>query len=429
VKKNHFILLILVFQFGFINAQSPDTMFVNLEHVMKLAGVNSLQIQEFEKKYELSVAEHKKTREWLLPEIYAGINSHQLSGTTINSDGRFFTDVKQNYIWYGGGAKLIWDFGEGIFRSKEQDYLSKAALHRSKVARNQEILRSIQLFYQLQSSQVKSLTLQILIDKSENITAQIEAQVKSGFLNKTEILMAKSNHNQLRIELFHVQKQLKTNRALLAEQLDIDQEIILKTGDLMIPFNLLGDSISYEINNYEQRPEYRLVKEEILALKMGRKAHTLGHLLPVFQLDAYLINFGASFSTTDPTNAVVGGLMWRIPIGKLIYAGDKKTYDAKIQIKEIQLDQITHQIDREISSLKSELLLSKQQLQLAEQSLEYSREALQLSTVRQKARTAQPLEVFQAQQYYIKAQNSFIEAVRDYNTAQFMLFVALGNDL
>jgi outer membrane protein TolC len=69
------------------------------------------------------------------------------------------------------------------------------------------------------------------------------------------------------------------------------------------------------------------------------------------------------------------------------------------------------------------------QLKLAEEGARFAEQALEQSTERQKLGTAQPFEVFQAQETYVRAMLSYLDVVNNYNKAQYSLYVALGNDL
>jgi outer membrane protein TolC len=73
--------------------------------------------------------------------------------------------------------------------------------------------------------------------------------------------------------------------------------------------------------------------------------------------------------------------------------------------------------------------IANEQIIIAKEAVQSASEALYQSTERQKLGTAKPFEVFQVQQYYLQAQVDYINAVSEYNKAQYSLFVASGNNL
>ncbi len=74
-------------------AQQQDRAYINLESLLQTAGANNLTIEQYQNEEQLSVADLAKAREWWLPEIYAGLETHQLWGAAMNADGGFFLDV------------------------------------------------------------------------------------------------------------------------------------------------------------------------------------------------------------------------------------------------------------------------------------------------------------------------------------------------
>ncbi len=66
---------------------------------------------------------------------------------------------------------------------------------------------------------------------------------------------------------------------------------------------------------------------------------------------------------------------------------------------------------------------------IAKQALQSATEGLNQSIGRQKLGTAKPFEVFQSQQFYLQAQVDYINALTNYNKAQYALYVATGNNL
>jgi len=72
---------------------------------------------------------------------------------------------------------------------------------------------------------------------------------------------------------------------------------------------------------------------------------------------------------------------------------------------------------------------AESQMKIAQESVGFSREALHQSILRQKEGTARPYEVFQAQEYNLKAEQDLIRAICQFNKFQYNLSIAIGNDL
>ncbi|MCK5281704.1 MAG: TolC family protein, partial [Cyclobacteriaceae bacterium] len=89
LKKYGWSSLTLAFLFLLptFKVQSQEIQPINLETVLKLGGANNLTIQEYKQRQELALANLSKTKEWWLPNVYAGIQTNQLWGASMNSDG------------------------------------------------------------------------------------------------------------------------------------------------------------------------------------------------------------------------------------------------------------------------------------------------------------------------------------------------------
>lgn len=415
-------------------AQEGDKTYpVTLETVLQLAGTNSLKIKEFQAIHEMAIAEHKAAQEWWLPTVYFGVMMHKLNGAAMNTDEQIFTDVDRQNFWGGVGANLEWDLGEGIYRALATKQKSLAAQYKTQADRNKAMLEVIEAYLELQGEQVKHVALEQLTKKSQQIVDQVKLQVEIGSEYKSQLYLAQSNHNHTEIALKQSFIDLHKKSARLVNLLNLENDITLVVADsVLAPIELVKDSINLtESRNtaYSKRPEVLGLERSLQSAIYGKKTATTALLLPSIRLGTYNAYFGEPFSPLYNTWELNMAVLWDIPLGHLFYGGKKKQYNARIALNEIQLEQVKNQVDNELSDASMQVKISKQQLELAQESLKLSKEALDQSMERQKVRTAKPYEVFQAQEYYLRGQVDYIDAIRNYNQAQYKLHVALGNNL
>ena len=67
-------------------------------------------------------------------------------------------------------------------------------------------------------------------------------------------------------------------------------------------------------------------------------------------------------------------------------------------------------------------------MKISDEALQVAAQAMLQSIERQMMGTAQPFEVFQAQEYYLQAKLDYILAVTSFNKAQYSMYIALGNN-
>ncbi|MFT5071905.1 MAG: outer membrane protein TolC [Chitinophagales bacterium] len=437
-----FVLFLIIANTNQLTAQ--NTVPINLEKVLEWGGADNLTIKEYKERQKLSMAELAKAKEWWLPEFYAGIQTQQLWGAAMNADGRFFLDVNRQNLWGGLGLNANWDFADGIYNAKSANLRSQASQYVTQAERNQQLLKIIDAYYNLMTAQLNYDAYQKLLVQSDSIIQQIQIQVEGGLRYESELLLAKSNKNHLKVEMLNAKKAYHNASASLKKLLNIEQNVkLVSVDESLLPLDFTAELEAVEDSVYLNRPEIKANELQFQALEAERKKYTTALLIPELNIGTYASLFGringnvspmtpAQYPETRqlyPTQALNVSLMWDIPLGALTYQGDKKSFDSKIRLNEIEADQINVQVNEEIANANSDLQLGKEQIETAKEGLDFTTEALNQSIERQKLGTAIPFEVFQAQQFFLQAQLDYLKSISAYNKAQYGLKVAKGEDL
>ncbi|MBE0434663.1 MAG: TolC family protein [Methylomicrobium sp.] len=429
-RINNFIatLAALLFCLALPPAQAEETFQVDLETVLKLAGANNLTIEEYRLKYRQAMAEQIKTKEWWLPTLHTGVSTHYLTGAAMNADGQIFTGVDRNNVWAGIGINAQLDFNQGVFGMLAARQRSEAAFHFSIAEKNQVLLETVNTYFDLQTEQLKYTFLQALVDQSDTLARQLDLQTGAGLRYQSESLQAQSNTGHLKIALLQSRADWRQKSALLANLLNLDAGIRLVSADTsLVPLTLVvpeTDSVGYA-----NRPEFKGMNAELNALQTARKTANEGLLLPTLTVGTRNGIFGAYDGPTRNTTDVNASLLWKIPLGRFTYQGDLKQWDSKISLQRNKLAQFKNRYRQEIDSTKARLAAAGEQLTVGKQALQLSAEALNQSLEREKMGTVKPFEVFQSQQFYLQAQIDYLQAIAEFNKAQFTLKVAQGETL
>ncbi|MEX0812020.1 MAG: TolC family protein [Chitinophagales bacterium] len=426
-------------------ATAQDTIPINLETVLKLGGANNLTIQEFKQRQELAAADLSKAKEWWLPDLHAGVQTHQLWGAAMNADGGFFLDVNRDNLWAGLGLDASLDFANGIYKKKAAQLKVSAAEYRTQSERNQALLESIEAYYDFMSAQLYFQAYDQLVEQADTIAQQIGIQVESGIAYESESLLSKSNVNHLKVQMLNAKAEYNRKSARLVKLLNLKPGIKLVSIDTAVsPLNLENGISTVDFDSsYQNRPEIKALEFEEQSLLMEKKTTTTGLLIPELRLNTFGTYFGGlsddvramdpiqnpETNQLYPTGAVNLSLMWQVPLGRLFYGGDLKQYNARIGIQQTKIERQKAEINEEILAAKASISAAQEQMEIAFEGNQFAEEALKQSIQRQKLGTARPFEILQAQEVYIKARLDYIKAVADYNKAQYSYYVALGNDL
>ena len=427
------LIALLMLLFANIKILSQNKIYpINLETVLELSGAKNLTIKEYNLRYQESLADKTKADEWWLPSIYFGATSHYLNGAAMNTDGSILHPLERNNLWAGLGLFIDWDLSKGIFSTLAAEQRAEALQYRSQAQRNEQILKAVEAYFDLQVEQMKFSAIQQLVLQADSLARQIRIQVDTGLRYQSEYLLAQSNYSHLKISLFQTKADWKKKSAELRNILNLEVDALLLSSDsVLVPIHLDENYLDTlaQSSFYQNRPEYLDLQSGLYSLHTQRKTVTAGVFIPSLQIGTDDGIFGKVQSPYYNTYRLNAALVWQIPLGRFTYEGDLKQFDAKILIQQNELEQFKNQALQELTQTDAQLEASKEQMKLAEEALKLAAEALSQSIERQKLGTAFPFEVFQAQQFYLQAQFDYLNSVSDYNKAQFAVKVALGETL
>lgn len=432
------ILFIALFS-STAQSQEETVLSINLEEVLKMAGANNLTIQEYQIRQSVASAELDQAKEWWLPSVYGGFQTHQLNGAAMNSNGAYFLDVQRNSLWVGLGAAVNLDFATGIHTKRASEYQLQATSLLTEVQKNKVIIQSIDAYYDLVTAQSNFSAYQVLVDQSDTIIAQIEIKVLAGILFESQLLLAKSNKNHLRVEMLNAELDFNKASSRLQLLLNIQPGVKLVNGEeALLPLDFSIELIDPADSSFKNRPEIQANELEILALREKLLIETKGLWAPELSIGANGSYFGRLYgqvtpadplsfpnpSQLYPTASFNTSLIWDIPLGSWTHKGNKKKYLGMIQLKELEAMQFKAKINDEVRLATLQIQSGQIQIEIAKEGLELTTLALSQSMARQTQRTSKPFEVFQAQQFYLQAQIDYLKAVSEYNKAQYSLKVA-----
>lgn len=420
--------LFILFNGDLLAQPDKNTMPIDLETVLKLSGTDNLRIAEIKAKYELAKAKQLSSKEWFLPTVSPGLLLMGYDGNAQLIDGAFI-DINTNSFWGGFGVSANWDLGENVYNYLASKQELESAGFANQVIQNEATLDAVTLFFNLGAAQSKVAALDLVMVKAEDIVRQIELLVINGSRYKSDVLLAKANLNHIKIEISRAKEKVRTNSNELLKVLNIKDQVLLLIGDsILVPVDLVDTSSANLNTAYEKRPEVHFSKSNLEALTIRRKATTTGLLLPNISFGLNDGLYGPYFNPLANRFSYYFGAKWDIPLVALFYGGDKKQFDVKIGIEDIKLEGVKNTIRQEVMDAQAKVEGANEQMRLAQASTKYARDALDQCMKRQELGIGLPLEVFQAQEQLLKANIDLINSISRYNKAQYILYVALGNN-
>ncbi|KKN07812.1 hypothetical protein LCGC14_1063160 [marine sediment metagenome] len=395
INKTIILVVILLAGFSGLAKAQDKTQAVNLETVLKLGGANNLTIQEYKQRQKLALANLAKAKEWWLPDIFAGTTIHQLWGNAMNTDGKIFTNLDRQSFWGGTGLNATWDFGDGIFKAKAAKLKARASVYQTQAEQNKALLNIIETYYDFLEAQLEYKAYEQLVAEAEDLASQIATQVEAGLRFESELLLAKSNSNHMRVEMLNARIQYYNMSAKLVKLLNLEPVMkLVGTETVLAPLELTStQSMDGPFDSaYQSRPELKSMELMLQSLYEEKKTTTIGLWLPALTASTEGSYFGALFNPLDETAEINGALLWKIPLGRLTSGGELKQHNARIALQKIQMKQARAQVNEEVISAREQILAAKEQIKVALEGSQLGEQALKQSIQRQQLGQFVPLK-------------------------------------
>ena len=406
--KRLFFIVIFCSAFA-LNAQ--DTLYLSHNKMLQMTLSQNLQIQSNELKFRLAKTSFYKSIGQTFPTLGMGMNRYELSGFTQSTTGEF-VDVEKDNEWSGKSFRLSWDLSKLLFNSLAEKKNVKAAFFNKETNNIDEQIRIFETYYQLVASQEKEKAITSFTQKNEEIVEQLRLQVSAGLRLQSELLLAQSNLNNLKIKLLRQEQNTKELSEQLLASLNVEGNMILKTDCDFYTNNTtdINDfNLEEKLNN---RFELQQLRGEVSASKWQKKRELYGLLLPQ-------ISFGINDGLLGPINQDAFGdqnimttsLQWNIPLGSIFPAGNYKSKNYLYKMKSLEKQQVENDLKAEMNSLLAAFNSANEQYKLSKQSVEFSKLAYEQSLQRQELGTASQLELFHAEKEYLNAKLIYINAI------------------
>ena len=404
-------VLFIAFLCSVFALQAQDTLVLSHNKILEMTLSQNLEIQRNELNYKLAKASFYKNIGKAFPSLGMGVKRYELNGYTQSTTGEF-VDVEKDNEWSGKSFRLSWNLSELLFNSIAQKQDVKATFYNKEANNIDEKIKIFQGYCQLAASKEKGKAISSFIQKNKEIVSQVSLQVATGLRLQSELLLAQSNLNNLKIKLLQQEQNTKELSQNLLALLNVKGNYFIKMDyDFYANDNTeINDSnLEEKLNN---RFELQQLRNEVSVSKWGKRRELYGLLLPQ-------ISFGMNDGLLGPItqdafgnqNILTTSLQWHIPLGSVIPAGNYKSKNYLYKIKLLEKEQIENDLKAEMNSLIAASNSANEQYKLAKESAKFAKLAYEQSLQRQDLGTASQLELFHAEKEYLNAKLIYIEAI------------------
>jgi len=435
---------------------------IDLASALRLAGVQNPEILLAVEQVREAVAARQLAAAQFLPTLNAGTSFDAHTGPLQRSTG-VITEVNRSSLNAGMGTGAVGagtvpipglvlsgNVSEGIFAVLVSKQVVRQREFASLAARNDVLLRvAVGYMELLRAEGRRAIALQTR-DQAREVARITAAYAKTGQGKQADADRAATELEKRDDEFLQAESQVLLASARLAQLLDLEPSIRLRALDgWVVPAPLVPDPIPlHELIALAltQRPELserRAAIREALLLLRGAKllpfspTVTLGYsdstfgggsnlaAMGILQPDGTILRqprFG-SFADRQDFDAVVYWSLRNLGIGNMALI---RLAQSKVRSDNLRLIEVLDRVRTEVAIAYAQTHARYAQIATEERAVRTGKAGFDEDLNRTRNLVGLPIEVLDSLRLLATSRNAYLDAIIDYNEAQFALYVALG---
>ncbi len=424
----------------------PDAVPMNLPTVLAAVGGQHPVVGMARWRVREAYAELKRARVMWLPSIRSGMHYHRHDGNYQASNGDI-VDVNRNSFLYGLGVGATgagtmqqpgivaeFHFADAIFQPKIAERTASARGHAAGAALNEQLLEAAVAYTELLGAHQDVA----VVAASRDRTAEL-AKLTDDFAEAGQGLRADAD--RLRTELALVNNRLlgaQQTAAVAAAQL---AEAISYNGyDSIVPMDVVLvplDLVSAEMERgaligtgLAMRPELKesqaLVAAACEAYRREKIAPFVPSVLLGFSTGGFGGGLGSELDDVETRYDFDAVMAWQVRNLGFGEQAARSEQSARVQQAKFERIRVMDRIAREIAEGHAGVLYRRQQIETTREAIRAAEQSHQRNLKRIRDGEGLPLEVLQSVQALETAHRAHLQAIVDYNRAQFHLQWAQG---
>jgi outer membrane protein TolC len=440
---------------------APSAAPIDLPSALRLAGIQNPEILLSEQTVEEAVALRQLAAAQLLPSLNAGTSIDLHTGPLLRSNGQII-DENRGSLYLGAGAGpvgagtvpvpgIVWSgnasaviYANLVARQRvvQQQYFAQAV-------RNDVLLRVSGAYLELLRANGKvAIARKNIADATEVARVTKDwAELKAG--RKADAERAATDLELRKTDLLEAEAQAAIASARLAELLNLDPAIQLHPTDLVVPRPLVADGAPLPqllAIALTQRPELgerqAAIRAALLELEgarvlpfspnilLGYSAGTFGGgsnrgAEGILQPDGTVLqqNRFGNFGDRQDFDAVVYWSLRNLGVGNLALIRLAKS---NLRTSELRRIEVLDRIGAEVAAAYARSRARFAQIATNERAVELSTDGFQQELDRTRNFQGIPIETIDIMRLLGRSRYAYLDAIIDFNRAQFDLYVALG---
>jgi outer membrane protein TolC len=435
---------------------------IDLASALQLAGVQNPEILLARERVTEAVALRQLAAAQILPTLNAGTNFDAHTGPLQTSAG-IIQKVNRDSLYLGLGANavgagtvnipgLVWNgnLSQTLFDVLVARQVVRGRQFANLAVRNDVLLRVAQAYLELLRAEGhRAIAIQVRAEGGE------VARVTTNYANRGEGRVADADraateYQQRNAEVIDAENEILLASARLAELLDLDPSDRLYPIDgWVVPAPLVPEPIPLPeliAIALTQRPELRerqaAIRAAFLALRGAKLLPfspnlLLGYSAGTFGGGSNLASEGIvqpngtiltqprfdSFAAREDFDVVLYWSLKNLGVGNLAQI---RLARSNLRSNQLQQVQVLDRVRTEVAEAYARTHARFAQIDTAERGVKSSQSAFKEDLLRTRNLEGLPIEVLDSLRLLARSRKTYLDAIVDYNRAQFELYVALG---
>jgi outer membrane protein TolC len=435
---------------------------IDLASALQLAGVQNPEILLARERVTEAVALHQLAAAQTLPTINAGTNFNAHTGPLLTSAG-IVQKVNRDSLYLGLGAYavgagtvtipgVVWNgnLSQTLFGALVTRQVIRERRFASLAVRNEVLLRVANSYLELLRAQGHRAVSIKTRDEAREVARITANYVTTGEGRKADADRAATEFEQRNAEVLEAENEMLLASARLAELLDLDPSVRLQAIDgWVVPAPIVPDPIPLAeliAIALTQRPELgerqAAIQAALLELRGARLLPfspnlLLGYSAGTFGGGSNLASEGIvqvngtilkqprfdSFAAREDFDVVLYWSLRNLGVGNLAQI---QLARSNLRSNQLQSVQVLDRVRTEVAEAYARTHARFAQIETGERGVQFGERAFKEDLLRTRHLEGLPIEVLDSLRLLGRSRKAYLDAIVDYNRAQFELYVALG---